>query len=111
MTKWGKKRKRESEVGGCMSPCDALALIGELEKEWCSSIHPSTGCASPRPNETIIEDDRKQGGNMAFIDTLTGPSRSPITVSVLLSLCLQPLYAALWGKISDVVNRRAGMYN
>lgn len=59
-----------------------LALIGELEKEWCSSIHPSTDCASPRPNETVIEDDRKQGGNSAFIDTLNEPVYHCLCVSM-----------------------------
>lgn len=87
---WEERRKKKEsmkQVDVWVSVVLCLPLIGMLEKEWCFSIYQSTGCASPRPNETIIEDDRKQSGNVAFMDTLTGPVYHSLCVYVLVCVC------------------------
>lgn len=48
----------------------------------------------PRPNETIIEDDRKQSGNVAFMDTLTGPVYHSLCVCV--CMCKFVFAAIIW---------------
>ena len=45
--KWERRKERVKQVDVWVSAVLCLALIGELGKEWCSSVHPSTGCASP----------------------------------------------------------------
>lgn len=65
-----------------------LALIG-----WFSSpIHPSTWWVYPLPNETLIEDDRKQGRNVALIDTQTVPVDHCLYLCVY--ECVQPCCGA-----------------